>query len=72
MEKLNLNIRMRRLELGLSQDELAERLGYADRSSIAKIETGVVDISIKQLKKIAVALETTPYDLIKYLWEEES
>lgn len=71
MEKLYINIRNRRLELNMSQEELAHRVGYTDRSSIAKIETGKVDISIGMLKKIAAALETEPLALIGYLWEDE-
>ena len=37
-------IRRRREELGLSQDELAKKLGYKSRSSINKIEKGENDI----------------------------
>ena len=33
-------IRARREELGLTQEELATRLGYKSKSSINKIETG--------------------------------
>lgn len=32
------NIKKLREELGMSQDELAEKAGYTSRSSIAKIE----------------------------------
>lgn len=32
------NIKKLREELGMSQDELAEKTGYTSRSSIAKIE----------------------------------
>lgn len=53
-------IKERREALGLSQAELAARLGYADRSSIAKIESGVNDVSQSKLRAFADALETTP------------
>ena len=43
MLDLYINIRNRRKELGLTQAELAEKLGYADKSMIAKIEKGSVD-----------------------------
>ena len=33
-------IRARREELGISQEELAKRMGYRSRSSINKIENG--------------------------------
>lgn len=47
MQKIYENIKKYRLSLGLTQSELAERVGYTDRSMIAKIETGKIDISIK-------------------------
>ncbi|MBQ3463440.1 MAG: helix-turn-helix domain-containing protein [Clostridia bacterium] len=52
-------IKQRREELGLSQDELAKRLGYKSRSSINKIELGKTDISQSKIKAFAKALETT-------------
>ena len=39
------NIKSRRTELKMSQDTLAELTGYKDRSSIAKIEKGEVDLA---------------------------
>ena len=47
------------MELGMSQQELAEKSGYTDRSSIAKIETGKVDLTQSKIKAIADALNTT-------------
>lgn len=61
-------IKSRREELGLSQEELAHRIGYKDRSSIAKIESGVNDITQSKIKAIADALNTTPSYLMG--WEE--
>ena len=40
MLELFKRIRSRREELGISQDELAKRIGYKSRSSINKIEMG--------------------------------
>lgn len=57
-------IRQRREELGLSQDELAQRLGYKDRSTIAKIEAGVNDLNQTKIAAFANALETTTYWLM--------
>ena len=62
--KVGTLIKQRRLELGLSQKELAERCGYADRSAISRIESGDRDIPVKQLKKIAAALGMEPEDLV--------
>ena len=54
------NIKERRLALKMSQDTLAELTGYKDRSSIAKIEKGDVDISESKIRDFAKALKTTP------------
>ena len=37
----------------LSQQELAEKAGYTDRSSIAKIESGKVDLPESKIKQFA-------------------
>ena len=57
-------IKQRRIELGLSQDELAKKLGYNSRSTINKIEKGINDISQTKLIAFANALNTTPNDLL--------
>lgn len=46
-------IRDLRVKRGLSQEELARALGYTDRSSVAKIEAGKVDLSQSRLEKLA-------------------
>jgi repressor LexA len=53
-------IRARREELGISQEELAKRLGYKSRSSINKIEKGENDIPQSKIVAFAQALQTTP------------
>ena len=57
-------IRQLREQLGLSQDELAKRLGYKSRSTIAKIESGSNDIPQSKIAAFAAALETTPARLL--------
>lgn len=52
-------IRSRREELGLSQEELAARMGYKSKSSINKIEMGVNDIPQSKVLAFAKALGTT-------------
>lgn len=64
MDKLYENIRTRRKELKMTQQELAEKIGYSDRSSIAKIESGGVDLSQSKIMQIAKALEITPGELM--------
>ena len=49
------NIKARRLELKMSQDRLAELTGYKDRSSIAKIEKGEVDLAESKIREFAKA-----------------
>ena len=53
------NIARRREQLGLTQDQLAERMGYRHKSSISKIEKGVNDISQSKIRQFAEALHTT-------------
>ena len=52
-------IKQRRLELGLSQDELAKKVGYKSRSSINKIELSR-DLPLRKVELMAKALDTTP------------
>ena len=58
------NIKNKRLQLNLTQEELATKLGYKSRSSINKIELGINDISQRQIKAFADALQTTPAYLL--------
>ena len=58
------NIRKRRFELKMSQQELADAMGYKTRSTIAKIESGENDISQKKLQRLAAVLETTVEALV--------
>ncbi len=53
------NIRKRRYELKMSQQELSDLMGYKTRSTIAKIESGENDVSHKKLVKFAEVLETS-------------
>lgn len=64
------NIKKRREQLGISQQELAESVGYKGKSMISQIENGNVDISSSMISKIASALNCTESYLMG--WEEES
>ncbi len=68
MATLGENIKKRRDELGLSQEELAAQLGYKSRSTIAKIETGENDITQSKIEAFARVLQTTPAKLMG--WED--
>lgn len=56
-------IKLRRIELNMTQDELAEKLGYANRSAVAKLESRN-DIPAKRLAKIAEVLQIEPQKLL--------
>lgn len=58
------HIKRRRLELRMSQQELADAMGYKTRSTIAKIESGENDVSQKKIQKFAAVLDTTVEALI--------
>jgi transcriptional regulator with XRE-family HTH domain len=56
-------IRRRREQLGLSQQEMAERLNMS-QSTYSRIEQKDEDITIRQLKTIAEVLEIQLADLL--------
>ena len=71
MYDIYVRIKNRREELGYSQEELASKLGYKNRSSIHKIETGVNDIPQSKIKAFADALNTTPAFLMGWDLEKK-
>lgn len=54
------NIKKRRLELGMSQQDLANAMGYKSRSTINKIEMGENSVPASKIALFAKALDTTP------------
>ena len=64
-------IRKKRLELGLSQDELAKKVGYKSRSSINKIEGDGRGLPQTKIVAFANALETTPSYLMGWTDDED-
>ena len=66
MSTLGDNILYLRKQLGLTQEELAQRVGYKSKSSINKIELGLNDIPRSKVVKFADALATTPTRLMGY------
>lgn len=61
-------IKKRREELGMSQEELAQKAGYKSRSSINKIEVDGRGLPQSKISAIAKALDTTPAYIMG--WEE--
>lgn len=55
-------VKLRRVEVGISQEELADRADLA-RSFLSGIERGAKSASIQSVWKIATALECRPSDL---------
>ena len=64
------NIKNRRIELNLSQSELASKVGYRDKGSISRIENGTLELTQSQIVKFAEALECTPAYLMG--WETKT
>lgn len=62
-------IKYRREELGLTQEQLAYRLGYKSKSTINKIEMGINDVAQKKIIAFATALECTTAFLMG--WDNE-
>lgn len=61
-------IKKRREELGMSQEELAKKVGYKSRSSVNKIEIDGRGLPQNKIVIFAKALDTTPSYLMG--WEE--
>lgn len=57
-------IRIKREGLGMTQGELAQKVGYTSHSSIAKVESGAIDLPQTKIEAIANALQTSPAYLL--------
>lgn len=53
-------IRQRRKELGLTQEELANKMGYSSRTAISNVEKGGEDLTSTRIEKYAKALDCEP------------
>ena len=69
MLKLYENIRLCRKAAKMTQEELASRTGYTDRSSIARVEKGEIDLPQSKILQFADALGVTPSQLLG--WDEK-
>lgn len=59
-------IREKRKELGLTQDELAKKMGYKNRVSICKVETGKEDLTTERVRHFAKVLQCKPAELMDW------
>jgi len=62
-------IKFLREKMDMSQQELALRVGYKDKSAVSKVERGDRDINQHMIIKYAEALNTTPAHLMG--WDEK-
>lgn len=62
-------IRQRRLELELTQLEVAKRIGLTTKAAVCKIEKQGNDVTLKNVERFAKALNCSPAYLMG--WEEE-
>jgi hypothetical protein len=65
-------IKTLRIQRKMSQETLAKLTGYSDRSTIAKIEKGKIDLSENKIIIFAQALGTTPAYLMGWIEEDNS
>ena len=66
---INDRIKQRRLELNMSQEDLAKKTGYKTKSAISRIESGQRDLTQSQIEIFSKALDTTPSFLMG--WENK-
>lgn len=59
MSTIGERVKKRREMLGMTQEELADKLGYKSRSSINKLEMGINDITQSKVAEYAKALNTS-------------
>ncbi|ASL73027.1 helix-turn-helix transcriptional regulator [Ralstonia solanacearum] len=59
------NVRRRRLELGLSQEDLAEKAGV-HRTYVGMLERAEKNVTIYNIQRIADALDVEPSALLQY------
>lgn len=67
MSTIGDRIKARREALGMTQEELADRLGYRGKSSVSKLESGQGDPGQSKVLAFARALKTTPAYLMGWV-----
>lgn len=58
------NIKLKRRDLNMTQDELAQKLGYESKDKIVQIEKGQVDLPISEIIEFSNALDESISDLL--------
>lgn len=70
MATIGENILRLRKQLGWTQEELSQKMGYKSKSTINKIEMGINNIPQNKIAQFAKVLGTTPAELMG--WEENT
>lgn len=65
MNKVGERIRQRRVELGWSQQELAERMDLKSKTSVSRVENGIEDVTVTRIMEYAKALGVVPEYLVR-------
>lgn len=68
-KNIGIRIKNRRLELNMTQSELAEKLNLKNRSTVTRYEQGEKSFKQSQIISLAQALSTTPAYLMG--WDDE-
>lgn len=72
MDAIRGRVKNRRLELGLSLQDVAQRTGMS-KSTLQRYETGSIkNLPLDKLDTLAKALETTPQDLMGWSRQEDA
>ncbi len=58
--KMGIKVKIRREQLGLTQKQLASKVGYTNSSTIARIERGDISLSHSRLEEFSKALMVDP------------
>lgn len=51
---------------GMTLQELADKTGYTSRSTVSKLEKGMIDVSTSKVQDIADALGVLPLDIMPF------
>jgi transcriptional regulator with XRE-family HTH domain len=62
--RFGLAVKKRRNALGISQEELAMRIG-ADQAYVSRIEAGQMNVTLETAEQIAIAIEVDVGDLLR-------
>jgi lexA repressor len=59
-------IKQRRIELGMTQEELASKMGFKTKASISRLESNDRKLPLSKLKKMAMILDIRPSRLMGF------